>query len=52
MHHLNKKITYLQSSVTVKFSHAEVNAQENVGSRVWMSWNAESNEKTHKPIKF
>lgn len=38
MHHLNKKkFTYLQSSVTVRFSHAEVNAQENVGNRVWMS---------------
>lgn len=41
---------YLQSSVTVKFSHAEVNAQEN-GGGVWMSSNAESNAQTHRLIQ-
>lgn len=49
--HLNKKCTYLQSSVTVRFSHAEVMHRKMLVVAFRCPEMLEINGKTHKQIK-
>ena len=49
--HLNKKCTYLQSLVTVRFSHVEVMHRKMLVIAFRCPEMLESNGKTHKQIK-